>query len=48
MKMKKSSCRTEELERLQRRYEGRGKEGKTQMLDEFCRRRIKDWRGAGS
>jgi hypothetical protein len=36
MKMKKSSCRKEELERLQRRYEGRGKEGKTRMLDEFC------------
>ncbi len=34
--MKKSSCRQEELERLQRRYEGRGKEGKTRMLDEFC------------
>ena len=34
--MKKSSCREEELERLQRRYEGRGKEGKTRMLDEFC------------
>ena len=34
--MKKSSCRKEELERLQRRYEGRGKEGKTRMLDEFC------------
>jgi hypothetical protein len=36
MKMKNSSCRTEELERLQRRYGGRGKEGKTRMLDEFC------------
>src|ERR1017187_8271266 len=36
MKMKKSSCRKEELECLQRRYEGRGKEGKTRMLDEFC------------
>lgn len=34
--MKKSSCRKEELERLQQRYEGRGKEGKTRMLDEFC------------
>ena len=34
--MKKSSCRKEELECLQRRYEGRGKEGKTRMLDEFC------------
>lgn len=34
--MKKSSCRKEELERLQGRYEGRGKEGKTRMLDEFC------------
>ena len=35
VKMKKSSCRKEELERLQRRYEGRSKEGKTRMLDEF-------------
>lgn len=34
--MKKNSCRKEEWERLQRRYEGRGKEGKTRMLDEFC------------
>lgn len=34
--MKKSSCREDELERLRRRYEGRGKEGKTRMLDEFC------------
>ena len=34
--MKKSSGRKEELERLQRRYEGRGKEGKTHLLDEFC------------
>ncbi|WP_237712379.1 hypothetical protein [Pedosphaera parvula] len=36
MKMPKSSCRTEELERLRRRYAGRGREGKTRMLDEFC------------
>ena len=34
--MKKSSCRKEELERLQKRYAGRGKEGKTRLLDEFC------------
>ncbi len=31
--MKKSSCRKEELERLQRRHAGRGKEGKSRMLD---------------
>jgi hypothetical protein len=24
------------LERLQKRYAGRGKEGKTRLLDEFC------------
>jgi hypothetical protein len=36
MKMKKSSCRKEELERLQKRYAGRGKKGKTRLLDEFC------------
>lgn len=34
--MKKSSCRKEELERLQKRYAGRGREGKTRLLDEFC------------
>jgi len=36
MKMPKESCRQEELERLRRRYAGRGKEGKTRLLDEFC------------
>ena len=30
------SCRKEELERLRLRYAGRGKEGKTRLLDEFC------------
>lgn len=34
--MPKESCRKEELERLRRRYAGRGKEGKTRLLDEFC------------
>ena len=28
--------RTDELERLRRRYAGRGKEGKGRLLDEFC------------
>ena len=36
MNMPKESCRNEELERLRRRYAGRGKEGKTRLLDEFC------------
>jgi hypothetical protein len=36
MKMPKQSCRNEELERWRRRYAGRGKEGKTRLLDEFC------------
>jgi hypothetical protein len=26
----------EQMERLRRRYEGRGKEGRTRLLDEFC------------
>ena len=34
--MPKKSCRNEELERLHLRYAGRGKEGKTRLLDEFC------------
>ena len=34
--MPKESCRKEELERLRQRYAGRGKEGKTRLLDEFC------------
>lgn len=36
MKMLKKSCRDGELERLRLRYAGRGKEGKTRLLDEFC------------
>jgi hypothetical protein len=34
--MKRKLRRNEELERLQRRYGGRGKEGKGRLLDEFC------------
>ncbi len=34
--MPKESCRKEELVRLRQRYAGRGKEGKTRLLDEFC------------
>jgi hypothetical protein len=36
MKMKHSSCREEELDRLRQRYGGRGREGRGRMLDEFC------------
>jgi len=28
--------RTDQWERLRRRYVGRGKEGKSRLLDEFC------------
>lgn len=34
--MKRKLRRNEELERLRRRYAGRGKEGKGRLLDEFC------------
>ena len=36
MKMGKTSTRDIELQRLRDRYAGRGKEGKSRMLDEFC------------
>ncbi len=32
----KEELSEEELERLQVRYGGRGKEGKTRLIDEFC------------
>ena len=34
--MQRTSQRNEQLERLRRRYAGRGKEGKSRLLDEFC------------
>ena len=34
--MQRKTERTDELERLRRRYAGRGKEGKSRLLDEFC------------
>jgi len=34
--MQRTTERNEELERLRRRYAGRGKEGKSRLLDEFC------------
>ncbi len=34
--MKRTQNRTEQLQRLRRRYVGRGKEGKSRLLDEFC------------
>lgn len=34
--MNKTRDRTEQLQRLRRRYAGRGKEGKSRLLDEFC------------
>jgi hypothetical protein len=34
--MQRKIDRNEELARLRRRYQGRGKEGKTRLLDEFC------------
>src|ERR1041384_8157544 len=34
--MQRKVDRTEQLELLRDRYEGRGKEGKTRLLDEFC------------
>ena len=36
MHMQRTSQRSEQLERLRRRYAGRGKEGKSHLLDEFC------------
>ena len=34
--MQRNTNRNDELERLRRRYAGRGKEGKSRLLDEFC------------
>jgi hypothetical protein len=34
--MQRTNDRNDELERLRRRYAGRGKEGKSRLLDEFC------------
>jgi hypothetical protein len=34
--MQRKTERKDELERLRRRYPGRGKEGKGRLLDEFC------------
>ena len=34
--MQRTLNRTQELEKLRRRYAGRGKEGKSRLLDEFC------------
>src|SRR6267378_272388 len=34
--MQRKTERTDQLERLRRRYAGRGKEGKSRLLDEFC------------
>ena len=34
--MQRMTERTNQLERLRRRYAGRGKEGKGRLLDEFC------------
>ena len=36
MYMQRNTNRNDELERLRRRYAGRGKEGKGRLLDEFC------------
>jgi hypothetical protein len=36
MQMQRMTERDDELERLRRRYAGRGKEGKGRLLDEFC------------
>jgi hypothetical protein len=36
MHMQRMTERNDELERLRRRYAGRGKEGKGRLLDEFC------------
>jgi hypothetical protein len=36
MQMQRTTERNDHLERLRRRYAGRGKEGKTRVLDEFC------------
>ncbi len=37
--MNKTLSRTEQLQRLRHRYAGRGKEGKSRLLDEFCEQR---------
>lgn len=34
--MRRMTERTEQLERIRRRYVGRGKEGRSRLLDEFC------------
>ena len=34
--MQRTVGRTEELKRLRERYQGRGKEGKSRLLTEFC------------
>ena len=34
--MQRNVERVEQWERLRRRYQGRGKEGKSRWLDEFC------------
>jgi len=36
MYMQRMTERNDELERLRRRYAGRGKAGKSRLLDEFC------------
>lgn len=36
MYMQRMTERNQQLEKLRRRYTGRGKEGKTRLLDEFC------------
>jgi hypothetical protein len=36
MQMQRTTERNEQLERLRRRYAGRGKAGKSRLLDEFC------------
>ena len=36
MHMQRTTERNEQLERVRRRYAGRGKEGKSRLLDEFC------------
>lgn len=36
VRMQRKVDRTEELKRLRERYQGRGKEGKSRLLTEFC------------
>ncbi len=36
MHVQRMTERKDQLERLRRRYAGRGKEGKSRLLDEFC------------